>query len=244
MIEVPTPHNEAKKGDIAKYVIMPGDPLRAKHIAEKYLTDVVCYNKVRNMFGFTGYYKGVKVSVQASGMGIPSMGIYSKELFEGYDVDVIIRVGTAGGLNDKLKLKDIVIAESVKSNSNYLNAIGMKENLELKADKKLLQEFKEYIKNKNKKAVFGKIFTNILFYSSLQDLEEIKNQGFLAVEMETLALYANAKLANKKALSILTVSDKPITKDALTSFQRQETVDEMVEIALDVILKNEVNKNV
>ncbi len=243
---VPTPHNEAKKGDIANIVIMPGDPLRAEYIANKFLSDVVCYNKVRNMYGFTGKYKGMKISIQASGMGIPSMGIYSKELFDGYDVDVIIRVGSAGSLVDNIKLRDIVVSESVGSDSNYLNLLGLDSSVDLAADEQLLNIAKNYESSKiANKLIFGKTFTSILFYNGLEGLKKVSNEGYLAVEMETLALYANAKLSNKKALSIFTISDNPLTGEALSSKDRQCSFNEMVEIALDVALKyqNERNKN-
>lgn len=237
MINVPTPHNEAKKGDIAKIVIMPGDPLRAEYIAKKYLEDAVCYNKVRNMYGFTGMYKGVRVSVQASGMGIPSMGIYSKELFEGYDVDTIIRVGSAGSLSSSIQLKDIVVAGTVASDSNYLSCVGIEENT-LIANEELLEKVKEYASTNNINNInIDKVFTSIIFYDSKENLEKIANEGYLAVEMETLALYANAKKASKKALSILTISDDLIKGESLSSKERQESFDKMIEIALGITEK-------
>ena len=244
MITIPTPHNEAKKGDIADYVIMPGDPLRAKHIAEKYLTDVVCYNKVRNMYGFTGYYKGIRLSIQASGMGTPSMGIYSKELYEGYDVDTIIRVGSAGSLLDSISMRDIVIATEVDTDSNYPSRVGISSEASLSASDDLLRIVSNYIEeNKLENINIGKIFTSIIFYDDVNHLIDLSNKGYLAIEMETAALYANAKIANKSALSIFTVSDNPITNEALSSIERQENFDQMVEIALGIIVEKERNKN-
>lgn len=238
MINVPTPHNEAKIGDIAKIVIMPGDPLRAKYIAENYLSDVICYNQVRNMFGYTGYYNGIRVSIQASGMGIPSMGIYSKELFEGYDVDTIIRIGSAGTVNNKINLKDIVVSESVESDSNYLNMVGIDSNTNLIADVDLIEEIKDYLKNNNiSNIAIGKTFTSILFYDSNEHIKELQDKGYLAVEMETLALYANAKLSGKKALSLFTISDNLITGERLSSDDRQLSFNQMIEIALELVAK-------
>ncbi len=235
MIKIPTPHNEAESGQIAKVVIMPGDPLRAKYIAEKYLTDVVCYNKIRNMFGFTGYYNGVKVSIQASGMGIPSMGIYSKELFEGYGVDTIIRIGSAGTVSSKININDIVVSEFVGSDSNYLNAVGIKEDSLITADNKLVENLKNYLcENDISNVVFGKTFSSIVFYDTKDHINKLKEQGYLAVEMETLALYANAKLAQKRALSLFTISDNIITGERLSSKQREVSFDKMIKVALDL----------
>lgn len=237
MINVPTPHNEAKSGDIAKIVIMPGDPLRAKYIADNYLTDVVMYNQVRNMFSFTGMYEGVKISVQPSGMGIPSMGIYSKELFDGYDVELIIRVGSAGTLSDNIKLRDIVVSEAVGTESVYPKILGIDDEL-ITANEDLLALTREYIENEGLNNVnFGKTFTSVIFYNTRENLLNTKKEGYLALEMENAALYTNAKIANKKALSIMTISDNPLTGEELSAYERQTSFDEMIKIALDLVKK-------
>ena len=172
---VPTPHNSAKKGEIAKTVLMPGDPLRAKYIAEKYLTDVKMYNEVRNMYGFTGKYKGKEISVQGSGMGVPSMGIYSRELFEGYDVDNIIRIGSAGALaNDKasdiaksVKLRDIIVATSVNTDSNYVLANDIEDDFYPVVSDNILEIVKNITEEEKIDVKFGEIFTSDVFYKNI-----------------------------------------------------------------------------
>lgn len=242
MIKVPTAHNEAKKGDIANLVIMPGDPLRAEYIAKKFLKDAFCYNKVRNMYGFTGMYNDVRVSVQASGMGIPSMGIYSKELYEGYDVDLIIRVGSAGTLNEDINLMDIIIAENVDSDSEYNTLIGLNKDTKVVPSSELLDITKkiseENLKDKNDINIkYGKVFTSEVFYDSKERLEKLDKDKNIAFEMETFALYSNAILANKKALSLLTISDHLLRDEHLTSDKRQNSFDKMIETALHICIR-------
>ena len=235
MINVPTPHNSANLGDIAKTVLMPGDPLRAKYIADKYLKDVELYNNVRGMLGFTGTYKDVKISVQGSGMGIPSMGIYSKELFDGYNVENIIRVGSVGALSDDVKLRDIIVANEVVTDSNYLNTFENCNNINPVCSEKLLNKLKEIIVNNNETTVkIGKVFTSDKFYNSNENLIKEKNTGALGVEMETLALYTNAKISNKNAIAMFTVSDAPLRGESLSADDRQNTFDEMIKIALEL----------
>lgn len=241
-INVPTPHNEAKYGDIAKTVIMPGDPLRAKYIVENYFDDYVCYNNVRGMLGYTGHYKGVKISVQGSGMGVPSMGIYSKELFEGHDVENIIRIGSAGSLSNDMadektknvNLKDILVARDVDTDSNYGISIGA-ENIYPVASDKLLNKLLE-ITNDVK---VGTIYTSDVFYSSKEKLVEISKTGVLGVEMETNALYINALMAGKDALAMFTVSDNPILGESISSNEREKGLNQMIEIALELAIKCE-----
>ena len=241
-IKVPTAHNEAKKGDIAKTVIMPGDPLRAKYIADNFLDDVTCYNNVRNMLGFTGKYKGVKISVQGSGMGIPSMGIYSKELFEGYDVDNIIRIGSAGCLFNEdaseivnsIKLRDILVAKTVDTDSNYLVANNIEDEIFPESSIELLTLLENISKNEKIEIKVGEIFTSDVFYNLPQNLIELSKKDVLGVEMETLALYANAKVANKKALALYTVSDNPITGDSISSEEREKGLNKMIKLALEL----------
>lgn len=236
-MNVPTPHNQAVKGDIAKTVIMPGDPLRAQFIAENFLTDVVCYNKIRSMYGFTGIYKGHRISVQGSGMGVPSMGIYSKELFEGYDVDNIIRVGSAGALSDNVKLKDIVVSEYVQSDSNYLKLLDPCGNIKLTVSNNLLCDVLEISKKEDISIKVGKTFTSIVFYSGIDVLKSLAENGMLCIEMETLALYANAAIAKKKALAMFTISDNPITGESLPAEEREKGFTDMMKLALELAVK-------
>lgn len=241
-IKVPTVHNEAKQGDIAKTVIMPGDPLRAKFIAENFLEDVHCYNKVRNMFGFTGKYKGAKISVQGSGMGVPSMGIYSRELFDGYNVNNIIRIGSAGSLanpkaskiTNSIKLRDIIVAKSVDSDSNYLISSDIGDEIFPECSTKLLELVNGIAKKEDICIKSGEIFTSDVFYKDVSKLIELSKTDVIGVEMETLALYANAKLSNKNAIAMYTVSDNPITGESISSEEREKGLRKMIKLALDL----------
>lgn len=244
-INVPTPHNEAKMGDIAKTVLMPGDPLRAKYIAENFLEDAKLYNNVRGMLGYTGTYKGVKVSVQGSGMGVPSIAIYSMELFAGYDVDNIIRVGSAGSMdNDEasdiaktVELGDVIVALDAETDSNY--AIANRFNYEPKASDKILNIAKGVAKDTVK---FGTIYTSDSFYMDSDILKEISQTNCLAVEMETFALYMNAKATGKNALGIFTVTDKPLKAQGISSEQRQTGLNDMITLALDIAVELDKEK--
>lgn len=228
-----TPHNNANKGDIAKTVLMPGDPLRAKFIAENYLENPVCYNQVRGMLGYTGIYKGVKVSVQGSGMGIPSMGIYSHELFNEYDVDNIIRIGTAGAISDNVNLRDIIIAMSASTNSNYAGQYKLPGTYAPTASYRLLSEAVKSAESHGSIYHVGNILSSDTFYDESGSLSEWKKMGVLAVEMETAALYMNAVRSGKNALCILTVSDCPFRNLATTAEERQTSFNDMMEIALE-----------
>ena len=243
-INTPTPHNNAKFGEIAKTVLMPGDPLRAKYITQKYLEDAKLYNDVRGMLGYTGKYKGVTISVQGSGMGVPSMGIYSKELFEGYDVDNIIRIGSAGSLDNdnasdiskSVNLGDIVVASDVITDSNYINANHY--NVEPVASEKLLNILKDRSKGKDNIKI-GTVYTSDTFYMENYLLEEMSKKDVMGVEMETLALYTNAKVANKNALAMFTVTDKLLRGISVGANERQNGLNEMIELALDVAVQLE-----
>jgi len=234
---MPTPHNNAKKGDIAKTVLMPGDPLRARFIAENYLEDPVCYNEVRGMFGFTGRYKGVPVSVQGSGMGMPSIGIYSWELFNEYDVDNIIRVGTAGAVADSVELRDVVIGMSASTNSAYASQYRLPGTYAPTASWKLLSAAVNAAEEKNCRFHVGNILSSDTFYDDADSLADWLKMGVLAIEMEAAALYMNAARAGKNALCILTVSDCPLKGLSTTAEERQTTFRDMMEIALEAAVK-------
>ena len=230
-----TPHNEAKAGEIAKTVLMPGDPLRAKFIAETYLEDVVCFNRVRNMLGFTGTYKGKKVSVMGGGMGMPSIGIYSHELYEQYEVEQIIRIGSAGGIAEDIKIRDIVIGMGASTNSNYAAQYQLPGTFAPIADYGLLRSAVEAAERRNIKTVVGNILSSDAFYDDNPEANTLwKKMNILAVEMEAAALYMNAARAGKKALCILTVSDHVFTGESLSAEDRQLTFHEMMEIALEI----------
>ncbi len=233
MANTPTPHNEAKSGDIAKTVLMPGDPLRAKFIADTYLTDVVCFNTVRNMLGYTGNYHGKRVSVMGGGMGMPSVGIYTYELFHFYDVESIIRIGSAGGIADNVHVRDVVIGLGACTDSNYGAQFGLPGTFAPVASYDLLRRAVEAAEEKNIKTVVGNVLSSDVFYSDDESaLASWKKMGVLAVEMESAALYMNAARAGKKALCLLTVSDCPFTGESLSSQDRQTSFTQMMEIAL------------
>lgn len=225
-----TPHIEAKKDQIAETVIMPGDPLRAKMIAEKYLEEYVLVNSVRGILAYTGNYKGKRVTVMASGMGNPSMGIYSYELFKFYDVKNIIRVGSCGAYTRKLNLYDLILVESSFSTSTYAqNQNGFNGSI-IEASKELYEKIKT---STTEKLNTGMVHCSDVFYKEENNYKELFEQGCLAVEMETFALFHNAKLLNKNAACILTVSDNLETKEETTSIERQNSFIKMVEVALD-----------
>ncbi len=233
---MPTPHNSANKGDIAKTVLMPGDPLRAKFIAENYLESPVCYNEVRGMLGYTGTYKGVPVSVQGSGMGMPSIGIYSWELFNLYDVDNIIRVGSAGGIMDNVQLRDIVIAMSASTNSAYADQYKLPGTYAPTASWKLLKAATEAAARKGAPYHVGNVFSSDMFYDDADSLAEWQKMNVIAIEMEAAGLYMNAARAGKNSLTILTVSDCPLKGQATTAEERQTSFRDMIEIALEAVL--------
>lgn len=230
-----TPHNSAEKGEIAKTVLMPGDPLRAEFIAKTYLENPICYNKVRGMLGFTGKYKGIEVSVQGSGMGIPSIGIYSYELFNEYDVDNIIRVGTAGGIADNVNLRDIVIAMGSCTNSNYADQYGLPGTYAPTASYTLLSSAVKAAENHGCTYHVGNILSSDTFYDDGNSLAAWQKMNVLAVEMESAALYMNAARAGKNALCILTVSDCPLKGISTTAEERQTSYTDMMEIALETV---------
>ena len=237
MSNIPTPHINAKLGDFAKTVLMPGDPLRAKYIAENYLENAVLVNNVRGIQGYTGEYKGKRVSVMASGMGMPSIGIYSYELFNFYDVDNIIRVGSAGAMSDQLKLRDIVAGMSAYTTSNYGYQFGFDGTLAPCCSYELLAKAVAAGEKLGQRVVPGPVFSSDAFYEQggyETAAAKLMKLGVLCVEMEAYALYLNAAAAGKNALALLTISDSIVTGEALPAEDRQNTFTKMMEIALEI----------
>lgn len=228
-----TPHNMAKKGDIAKTVLMPGDPLRAKFIAETYLEDVKCFNTVRNMLGYTGTFEGKEISVMGSGMGIPSIGIYSYELYNFYDVDAIIRIGSAGGIAEGVQLRDVVIGMGACTDSNFAAQYRLPGTFAPIADFGLLEKAVALARERGVNIHVGNLISSDVFYGDYENgLTDWRRMGVLAVEMEAAGLYMNAARCGKKALAMATVSDLPLTGEATTAEERQTTFTQMMEIAL------------
>ena len=236
MANIPTPHINAPEGAFARTVLMPGDPLRAKYIADNYLEDAVLVNNVRGVQGYTGNYKGKRVSVMASGMGMPSMGIYSYELFNFYDVENIIRVGTAGALTVKLQLRDVVAAMSAYTDSNYGAQFNFHGTMAPTCSYPLLKAAMEAAERQGVNMLPGPVFSSDAFYKQWEysTTPILQKLGVLCVEMETYALYLNAAAAGKNALTLLTISDSLVTGEALPAEDRQTTFTRMMEIALEI----------
>lgn len=232
-----TPHNEAVPGAFAKTVLMPGDPLRAKFIAENFLTDAKLVNNVRGIQGYTGTYHGVPVSVMASGMGMPSIGIYSHELYNFYDVDNIIRIGSAGAISPKLKLRDVVLAQGACTNSNYASQFGLNGTFAPIADFTLLETAVAAARKLGVEPPVGNLLSSDTFYNAAGDTKDWGKLGVLAVEMEAAALYCNAAQAGKRALAICTISDSILTGEELSAADRQTTFTQMMEIALETAVE-------
>lgn len=231
---IPTPHISAKQGDFAKTVLMPGDPLRAKFIADTFLDNAQLVNNVRGINGYTGFYNNKRVSVMASGMGMPSIGIYSYELFNYYDVDNIIRVGSAGAISDKLKLMDIVIGMSACTNSNYAKTFNLPGTFAPTASFELIEKAVNVCKTLKIEPNVGTIFSSDTFYDDANSLRDWQKMGVLAVEMEAAALYMNAARSGKNALCICTISDCPLKGESLDSEMRQTSFTDMMKIALEI----------
>lgn len=234
MRNIPTPHNSANIDDFAKTVLMPGDPLRAKFIAENFLEDPVLVNGVRGINGYTGMYNGKIVSVMASGMGIPSIGIYSYELFNFYNVENIIRIGSAGAISDEVNLRDIVIGQGACTNSNYASQFNLPGTYAPLASYKLLKQAVDFAQDAGVNYKVGNLFSSDTFYDDAASLSDWRKMGVLAVEMESAALYMNAARAGKNALCICTISDCPFTGESCTAEERQNTFTDMMEIALKI----------
>lgn len=234
-MSVPTAHNGAKKGDFARTVLMPGDPLRAKYIAKTYLEDPRLVTSVRNMFGYTGTYHGKEISVMGAGMGMPSIGIYSYELFHFYDVESIIRIGSAGALQDHMKLMDVVIGMGACTDSNYAYQFGLPGTFAPIADYELMNRAIQAAWKQGTNVVVGNVLSSDVFYNAKGDVNDLwRGMGVLAVEMEAAALYMNAAKAGKKALCMLTISDHLYTGESLSAEDRQIGFGKMMEIALEL----------
>lgn len=229
-----TPHNTAKIGDIARTVIMPGDPLRAEYIAETYLDNVRKFNSVRNIYGYTGIYKDVELSVMASGMGMPSMGIYSYELFKFYDVDTIIRIGSAGTISDKVDLRDIVLAMGTCTDSNYAMQYHLPGLYAPIADFGLLHTAYEQAGLYGIWTEVGNVVSTDVFYNDNTEYNKSwSKMNVLAVEMESAALYMNAARLSKRALAMFTISDNLLNGESLSVKERQEGFDDMIKLSLE-----------
>jgi len=229
-----TPHLEGKKGDVAESVLLPGDPLRAKYIAENFLDNPICYNQVRGMLGYTGEYKGKRVSVQGTGMGVPSISIYVNELLMEYGVKKLFRIGTCGAIHKDVKMRDVILAVSASTDSsiNKIRFSGL--DYAATADFELLHKAWTIANNKGMPVKAGSILTSDTFYGDDPDWWKIwADYGILTVEMEAAALYTLAAKYHVKALALLTVSDHILTGESCTPQERQETFNQMIEIALE-----------
>ena len=246
MLTTPTPHISAKPGDFGKTVLLPGDPLRSKFIAENFLENPVLVNNVRGVQGYTGMYKGVKVSVMATGMGMPAMGIYSHELYNGYNVENIIRVGSAGSIQEHIKLYDLVIAQGACTDSNFANQFHLPGTFAPIASYELLAAAVESAKELGARYHVGNVNSSDVFYGDhvlvpegLDSVYGLKKMGVMALEMEAAALYMNAARYGKRALCICTISDHVLTGELTDSETRQTAFTTMMRLALDVAVKME-----
>lgn len=233
MSNIPTPHITAKKDDFAKTVLMPGDPLRAKFIADTFFENPKLINNVRGVQGYTGEVNGKKISVMASGMGMPSMGIYSYELFNFYDVENIIRIGSAGAISEDLHIKDLVIGQAACTNGNYAMQYNLPGTYAPIGSFKLIKKAVEVAEEMNLNYKVGNVYSSDTFYDDALSLKQWQKMNVLAVEMEAAALYCNAARAGKNALCICTISDCPFTGEATTAEERQTSFTDMMELALN-----------
>ena len=233
-----TPHISATPADFAKTVLMPGDPLRAKYIAENFLTDARLVNNVRGIQGYTGTWKGVPVSVMASGMGMPSIGIYSYELYNFFGVENIMRIGSIGGMSERVKIRDIIIGMGACTNSNYAAQYNLQGTYAPIADYTMMKVAIEEAEKLGASYVVGNILSSDMFYNADPTVtEQWTKLGVLGVEMEAAALYMNAAYAGKRALAICTVSDHLLTGEATSAEERQNSFTEMMEVALNTAIR-------
>lgn len=232
-----TPHNSAKAGDFAKTVLMPGDPLRAAFIAETFLENPRLVNNVRGIQGYTGAYRGVPVSVMASGMGMPSMGIYCHELYKEYEVENILRIGSAGAISKKLKLRDVIAAQGVCTDSNFAHQFQLPGTFAPIADFTLLETAVAVARGMGVEMPVGNLLSSDVFYDAAGSTMKWAEMGVLAVEMESAALYMTAAYLGKRALAICSISDSIVTGEALPAEDRQTTFTTMMKIALETAVK-------
>ena len=232
-----TPHIEAKQGDIAETILLPGDPLRAKYIAETFLENPVCYNEVRNMLGYTGTYKGKRISVQGTGMGIPSISIYATELMKEYNVQNLIRVGTCGAIQKDVKIRDVILSMSASTDSQTNKKVFGNMDYAPTANFELLKKAYDAGVEKGLQLKVGNVFSADIFYDDYAEHEKWAQYGILAVEMEAAALYTLAAKYGRKALAILTVSDHILTGEVTSPEERQTTFNQMIEVALEAVIK-------
>lgn len=232
-----TPHNSAKPGDFAKTVLMPGDPLRAKFIAETFLDNAVLVNQVRGIHGYTGTYRGVPVSVMASGMGIPSIGIYAHELYTQYGVENIMRIGSAGAMSDKLKLRDVVAGAGACTNSNFAHQYELPGTFAPIADFTLLETAVSVAREMGVEMPVGNLLSSDTFYDASNSTMKWAKMGVLAVEMESAGLYMTAASLGKRALAICSISDSLVTGEELSAEDRQTTFTTMMKIALETAVR-------
>jgi len=233
-----TPHIEAKLGEIAKTVLMPGDPLRAKYIADNYLTDVKLVNKVRNIYAYTGKYKGKELTIMASGMGMPSMGIYSYELYKFYEVENIIRIGSVGSYTENIKLYDVILASECYSESTFAKTQNGETRNILNGSDLINNVIIETSKQIGKDLITGIVHSSDVFYKNNDNFKELYDKyGCLGCEMESFALFHNANACNKKAACLLTVSDNLVTHERTTPEERQKSLNDMIELALESAIK-------
>ncbi len=231
-------HIEAKKGEIAETILLPGDPLRAKFVAENFLEDAVCYNKVRNIFGYTGTYKGKRISVQGTGMGIPSMSIYVTELIKDYGVNNLIRIGSCGAIKPEINLRDVILAEGASTDSQTNKLVFGGADFAAIANFELLLKAYNVVKEKKMQVHVGNVLSSDIFYSDDPDFWKIwAKYGILGIDMEATALYSIAAKYGVNALTILTVSDQIIRGEAASSEERQTGFSKMIEIALETVTK-------
>ncbi len=236
IMKTPTVHNQATLGQIAETVLLPGDPLRARYIAEQFLTDGECYSKVRGMHGYTGWYKGKRISVQGTGMGGPSMAIYAYELIHGYKVKQLIRIGSAGALQDYLDLGDLIGVTAASYNTDYSRQYSLEGSIAPAASFDLLYKAKQKANKAKIKLHTGPVLSSDIFYNlkGVDALKPWKEMGMLAVEMEAASLFMNAQAANVDSMCLLTVSDLPFGNKEMTSGERERSFVEMITLALDV----------
>ncbi len=231
-----TPHIEAKNGEIAESILLPGDPLRAKFIADNYLTDVLQFNRVRNMLGYTGYYKGKRVSVMGSGMGMPSIGIYCYELIKFYDVKKLIRVGSAGSIQENIKIKDIVIAQAASTNSNFSKQFKLRGEISAISDFSLLSKAATRAQELNLNYHVGNIMSSDTFYDFEKgSWKKWAKMGVACLEMEAYALFLTSALLKASALTICTISDSLVTGESMDHVDRETALGDMIGLSLDIL---------